>query len=175
MDIVEFFQISSGKWFSQQTSHHLATKQSEVGKSDLQIEWLDKTDPDVVHLSHRSNLDSSQALCGVRVSWSGRDGKGENSTGSTLLVPIADPDTPNQGILLRQVVHVDQPPLAGRYVLGSDEALTLITEYETLYSEERLWFASPNLRFRTSILKQQDGFCSASFFSEIRMGGAKPA
>jgi len=55
--------------------------------------------------------------------------------------------------------------------MGDDDALTLMGESETLYSEERLWFASPNLRLRTSTIKQLDGFSTASFCSEIRMGG----
>ncbi|HEY9702550.1 MAG TPA: phycobiliprotein lyase, partial [Allocoleopsis sp.] len=38
----------------------------------------------------------------------------------------------------------------------------------------RLWFASPNLRLRTSILKRFGGFSMASFCSEIRLGVTKP-
>jgi len=49
--------------------------------------------------------------------------------------------------------YAEKTPVAGRYIMGSDE-LTLITEYETMSSEERLWFASPNLRMRVSVLKR---------------------
>lgn len=63
-------------------------------------------------------------------------------------------------------------PVAGSYKMGDDQALTLITEYETMWSEERLWFASPNLRMRVGVLKRFGGFSMASFTSEIRMGGA---
>jgi len=59
--------------------------------------------------------------------------------------------------------------------MGSDQALTLVTEYETMSSEERLWFSSPNLRLRVSILKRFGGLSMASFTSEIRMGGATPS
>jgi len=45
MDVKEFFQLSAGKWFSQRTSHHLAFKQSESGKSDLKIDMLPADDP----------------------------------------------------------------------------------------------------------------------------------
>ena len=41
--------------------------------------------------------------------------------------------------------------------MGSDDVMTLITEDETMFSEERFWFASPNLRLRTSVLKRADG------------------
>jgi len=70
--------------------------------------------------------------------------------------------------------YAEKAPVAGRYVMGNDDALVLITEYESMYSEERLWFASPNLRLRTSVLKRFGGFSMASFCSEIRMGTSTP-
>jgi hypothetical protein len=174
MDINEFFQLSAGKWFSQRTSHHLAFKQSEGGKSDLKIEILDKQDPTVVQLCAQYDVDPELALCGARVTWDGTmEWDEEKHIGSTVLVPIANPEQPNEGQLLREMGYAEKAPVAGRYIMGSDDALTLITEYETMYSEERLWFASPNLRLRTSILKRFGGFSMASFCSEIRMGGTQ--
>ncbi|WAL62151.1 phycobiliprotein lyase [Thermocoleostomius sinensis] len=176
MDIVEFFQQSAGKWFSQRTSHHLAFKQSESGKSDIVIEMMAKDDPAVVQLCQQYEVDPALALCGARVTWNGTmEWDEEKHTGSTVLVPIADPDKPNEGKLLRDQGYAEKASVAGRYVVGEDQALTLITEYETMYSEERLWFASPNLRLRTSILKRFGGFSMASFCSEIRMGVTQAA
>ena len=71
--------------------------------------------------------------------------------------------------------YAEKTPVAGSYKMGSDDALTLTTEYETMWSEERLWFASPNLRMRVGILKRFGGFSMASFTSEIRMGGTSAA
>jgi hypothetical protein len=176
MDITEFFQQSSGKWFSQRTSHHLAFKQSESGKSDIVIEMMAKDDPAVVQLCQQYEVDPALALCGARVTWNGTmEWDEEKHTGSTVLVPIADPEKPNEGKLLRDQGYAEKASVAGRYVMGDDQALTLITEYETMYSEERLWFASPNLRLRTSILKRFGGFSMASFCSEIRMGVTQAA
>ncbi len=180
MDIVEFFQQSSGKWFSQRSSHHFAFKQSEGGKSTLLIEMLPKDAPTIVALCEHYGVNPTLALCGVHVTW---DGKMEwdkgKPTGSTVLVLIADPAKPNQGQVLRQLSDAEKGDAekalgTGRYTLGNDDVLVLITENETLYSEERLWFASPNLRLRTSVLSQSGGFSTASFCSEIRMGGIKP-
>lgn len=175
MDIVEFFQQSSGKWFSQRSSHHLGFKQSEGGQSNLWIEVLPQDDSAVVALCTQHQVDPTLALPGIRVTW---DGKMESDkgkpTGSAILVPIADSETPNAGRLLRQNGYGAQAPATGRYVIGNDDVLVLTTEDKTLYAEERLWFASPNLRLRTSILKQSGGFSTASFCSEIRMGGVKP-
>ena len=91
-----------------------------------------------------------------------------------MLVPIADPENPKEGKLLREMGYAEKAPVAGRYKMGDDEALTLSTEYESMYSEERLWFASPNLRLRNSILKRFGGFSMATFCSEIRMGVTQP-
>lgn len=177
MDIQEFFEQSAGKWFSQRTSHHLAFKQAENGKSNITIEMLCADDSEVAKLCQQYNIDPRLALCGARVTWDGMmewDGEGdadkEQHKGSTVLVPVPDPDKPNEGQLLREMGYAEKAPVAGRYIMGSDDALTLITDYETMYSEERLWFASPNLRLRTSILKRFGGFSMASLSSEIRMG-----
>jgi hypothetical protein len=179
MDIQEFFNLSAGKWFSQRTSHHLAFKQAESGKSNIVIETLPKDHPEVVKLCEQHNVNPSLATGGARVAWDGsmewdEDKDKEAHSGSTVIVPIPDADKPNEGLLLREMGYAEKAPVAGRYIMGSDDALTLITDYETMYSEERLWFASPNLRLRHSILKRFGGFSMASFCSEIRMGVGNP-
>jgi CpeS-like protein len=175
MDIKEFFQLSAGKWFSQRTSHHLAFKQAESGKSDIRIEILSADDPAAIKLCQQYEIDTALVWGGVRVTWDGTmDWDKVKNVGSSVLVPIPDPDRPEGGKLLRDIGYAGKSAIAGRYILGKDDALTLISEDETMYSEERLWFASPNLRLRTSILKRFDGFSKASFCSEIRMGIAQP-
>jgi hypothetical protein len=175
MNIQEFFEQSAGKWFSQRTSHHLAFKQSESGKSNITIEMLASDAPEVIQLCQQYEIEPESALCGARVSWDGTmEWDDEKHQGSTVIVPVPDTDKPNEGRLLREVGYAEKVPVAGRYMMGEDDALTLITDYETMYSEERLWFASPNLRLRTSILKRFGGFSMASLSSEIRMGVTKP-
>ncbi len=176
MDIQEFFEQSAGKWFSHRTSHHLAFKQSEGGKSDLTIEMVLPNEQSVIQLCEQYEIDPALAKCGARVSWNGTmEWDQEKHTGSTVLVPVPDPDNPHSGKLLREMGYAEKTPVAGRYIMGSDGVLTLITEYETMSSEERLWFASPNLRLRVSTLKRFGGFSMASFTSEIRMGGVHQA
>lgn len=173
MDIVEFFQISSGKWFSQRTSHHLTFQQSESGKSNLEIEALETDSSDVLKVCELHRVDPSQALCGVRITWDGTmEWDAQKKVGTAILVAIANPDDANQGQLLRLQGTTQSVP--GHYTVGTDEAVTLITRSEGQEIEERIWFASPNLRFRTSVLKQADGFSMASFCSEIRLGVKKP-
>lgn len=175
MDIVEFFEQSVGKWSSMRTSHHLAFKQQEGGKSTIEIELLDKSDAAVIQLCELYQIDAALALCGARVTWDGTmEWDEEKHSGSTVLVPIADPNNANEGQLLREMGYAEKAPVAGRYMMAENNELTLITEYDTMYSKERLWFESPNVRLRHSILKRFGGFSMASFCSEVRMGGIKP-
>lgn len=171
MNIEEFFELSAGKWFSHRTSHHLAFKQSEDGKSDIVIEMLEADHPEVIKLCQQYEIEPSTASCGARVTWNGTmEWDEEKHQGSTVLATVPDADNPDEGKLLREMGYAEKAPVAGSYKMGNDGALTLITEYETMWSEERLWFASPNLRMRVSVLKRFGGFSMASFTSEIRMG-----
>jgi hypothetical protein len=172
MDIVEFFQLSSGKWFSQRTSHYPDLKKPESGKSDLHVDFLDRADSTVIKLCEEAHVDANLVLCALRSSWNGTiAAQPEKLAGSSVLIAIATAETPYTGTLLRANTSQNQA-IAGRYTLGTDEALTLTTESDTFQAKERIWFASPNLRLRTSVFKALDGVNVASFCSEIRMGGA---
>ncbi len=175
MDINDFFQMSAGKWFSHRTSHHLGLNQSESGKSDLYIELLQKTDPAVLQICQQHEVNPDLAVCGIRMTWEGFMQRDPSQLkGSMVFVPIADLELASGGQLLRQVNSGEKTPAASRYKIGADESLTLTTEDQTLWSEERIWFVSPNLRLRTSVVKHLDGFSLASFSSEIRMGLKPP-
>ncbi|MEH1901110.1 MAG: phycobiliprotein lyase [Nostoc sp.] len=176
MNIEEFFQLSAGKWFSHRTSQHLAFNQSENSKSDIIIETLAVDHPEVIKLCQQYKINLSSATCATKITWKGTMEKDQaKHSGSTVLVSVPDADNPAQGKLLREIVDADKTPVPGRYKIDSDDALTLITEDETMNSEERLWFASPNLRMRVNLLKSFGGLSITSFTSEIRMGGFPPA
>lgn len=176
MTIEEFLQLSAGKWFSHRTSHDLALKKSKSGKSDVIVEILPVDHPDVVKLCQQHQIEPGRASCGARVSWNGTvEADATKHTGSTVLVTVPDQNKSNEGQLLQEIVYTEETPFTGRYKIGSDDVLTLTTESENVWAEERLWFASPNLRMRASTLKRSGGFTQASFTSEIRMGGSQPA
>jgi hypothetical protein len=65
--------------------------------------------------------------------------------------------------------HGDLPSTTSQYHL-KDQVLTLTTPTATGSLEERLWFANPNLRMRTSVIKVGEIVDRACFCSEIRMG-----
>ncbi len=176
MNIEEFFELSVGKWFSHRSSYGLAVKESEVSKSDIIVETLAGNHPEVSKLYKEYEIEASSANFAARITWNGTiEKKTEKHTGSTVLVLVPNPDNPNEGKLLREMGDAQKNLMTGTYKIGSDDALTLTAEYENISSEERLWFASPNLRMRIAVIKRSGDFTMTSFTSEIRMGGTSAA
>ncbi|QMS88883.1 phycobiliprotein lyase [Nostoc edaphicum CCNP1411] len=173
MDAMEFFQLSAGKWRSQRATHHLAFKRSETGESDIQVETLDADHPEIIELCQYHEIDPSLSIGGSRVCWLGtmawdREGE-ENHQGKTIFAIVPDGDNPRQGKLLRERGYAEIVPVVGLFHMDDEDGLVLTTEYETMSSIERFWFASPNMRLRTSTVKRFGGFSTASFCSETRI------
>jgi hypothetical protein len=181
MDIIEFFEHSAGKWFSQRTLHNLISGKLQAGKSELKIEILSASDPAVIKLcSEHSTSPATATLAGVRVTWNVVADPNQKN-GSTVLVPIPNADNPKVGKLLKSTDPNSKNGLAiagdivTTYIIGEDDVLTLTGESADFYATERLWYLMPNLRIRTSVVKQSSGMTVASFCSEIRMGTTQPA
>jgi CpeS-like protein len=186
MDIQAFFQLCDGKWISQRTTHQLLEQNNQSGRSDLWGEILDATDSDVVTLCQQLNIEASQALCGLRLRWSEVAEAYESKfkkkdEGSALMVAIANPASTathpesvehSSGQLLRSLNAANAG--TGTFSIGADEALTLRVEDAGAIAEERIWFASPNLRLRSSSIQKDGIVCITTFCSEIRMAAPKP-
>lgn len=172
MDAMEFFQKSAGRWRSQRTTHHLAFRRAEMGDSEIVVEALGPERPRVVEICEYHQIDPAGAVGGALVSWQGSmawDREGENHSGETVFAIVPDPDNPREGRMLRERGYAEIAPVAGRYEMDDEGGLVLITEYETMSAMERFWFASPNLRLRSSTVKRFGGFSTASFCSETRI------
>ena len=189
MDIEEFFQLCAGKWFTQRTSHNLASQKSESDQFTAIAVMVQKDAPEAVSLCQQHQLDPTRIIGGLRLApdqpktearsrfsqFLPESKNKDKDDDTTLLVLVADTENPQQGKILRCNGSPESLLAPSEYVLGNDDSLTLTTVDGALHAEERLWFASENLRMRTSLLKQGDGVCVASFFSEIRLGAAKPS
>jgi CpeS-like protein len=178
MNVREFFELSAGKWFSQKTSQHLTLKQSEQGKSDLVIEILAPDNPQIRQLCQQADVEPNSIWGGIKYTWKGTiswDTQPQNSAtpqGETIAIAIADSPAANTGKFFHTTTGSNvHPPQVVGYTFGDDDALTLVTKNEQIYSEERVWFESNNVRLRTTIVTQASGDSLASFYSEIRMGG----
>ncbi|MEA5471820.1 phycobiliprotein lyase [Spirulina sp. 06S082] len=171
-DAEEFFQQSAGKWRSQRTTHHLPFRRAETGGSDISVDFLLKDHPRIVEICKMHEFDPSLAIGGAFVSWEGAmawDKEGEDHKGDTVFALIPDPENPRKGQLLRERGYAEIVPVAGHYEMDEDDGLILITEYETMSVTERFWFASPDLRLRTSTVQRFGGFNTATFCTELRV------
>lgn len=171
MDVMAFFQQSTGQWRSQRTTHHLAFRRAEAGESQIQVEALAADHPKVLEICQMHDVDPAGAIGGAYVTWHGAmdwDKDDENHEGSTVFALVPNPEHPRQGTLLRERGYAEIVPIAGQYHMDEQDALVLTTEYETMSSVERFWFASPSLRMRTSIVKRFGGFATATFCTEFR-------
>ena len=172
MDAMEFFVSSAGEWRSQRSTHHLAFRQAEIGDSNIQVTALGADDERVAQICQMHSVDPSRAAGGAFVTWHGTmawDKDDENHKGSTVFAIVPDPENPRQGLMLRERGYAETAPVAGRFEMDDEDALLLITEYETMSSIERFWFATPNVRMRTSAVKRFGGFSTSTFCTEVRV------
>lgn len=169
---MDFFRLSAGQWNSQRTTHHLPFRRAELGGSTIAVEALEAGDSSVVEICHLHGVDPALAVGGALVTWDGSmawDKEDENHAGKTVFALVPDADNPKVGQLLRERGYAEIVPVIGRYEIDDEGGLLLTTEYETMSSVERFWFANPNLRLRTSVVKRFGGFSTASFCAESRL------
>jgi hypothetical protein len=170
MEIQAFLELYAGTWFSQRTRYLVSDQTAENHKSEIAIAFLPPSDPALTTLYPEHPLQPEQTLGGWQVQWESiGDWGSPKEKGAATLIFLPDSDRPSEGTVLRGDGQVGTAILQGRYKLGEDEALTLTLKEGNLEAEERIWFASPNLRLRTSLLKQSEGdYQQTAFYSEIR-------
>jgi phycoerythrin-associated linker protein len=169
MKIEEFLEQCAGNWFSQRTSYHLNKTQVDNSKSDLTIERLSQDNSEIISLCQQYQINPSDTLGGTKTRWDNSADWGKpKQNGFAIVVFIPDRDNSSVGKILQTAATPAKTAAMGRYVLGNDEALTLILEAEKNYLEERIWFGSPNVRLRTSLAKNANSFSRTVFYSEIR-------
>jgi phycoerythrin-associated linker protein len=172
MDISQFVQQSLGQWKSQRSAHHLAFQHFEAVTSEIEISALALNDTRVLQLCQAYGVGSGAIVSPFYMKWEGTSDWDEEAEtqGSTVLVPVPDPEKPGCGKLLRDQGYAETIPAAADYHFTEDGMFVLITSYDRAAAEERIWFANPNLRFRVGLIKTSSGtgVVTASFSSEIR-------
>ncbi|KAA8491153.1 Chromophore lyase CpcS/CpeS 3 [Porphyridium purpureum] len=174
MGVEEFFQRSIGEWRSQRSSHNLLWQQFEQVESEIVIENVTAEDEEVKGVCEQYKADADSIALAIRMSWEGTSDWDEDEVlkGSTVLVVLKDSET--SGRLLRSVGYAEEIPAVGQWRMETDGVFVLDTSYDRAGAEERIWFATPDLRMRVSMIKTagNTGVLTASFSSEIRRRGA---
>lgn len=172
MSIDEFVRLSLGSWRSQRSGHNLAFQHFEEVRSEVEISALAPDEAAVIELCKTYEIDPSKIASPFHMSWEGESDWDENEvlSGSCILAPVPDPDRPNCGQLLRSQGYAETIPAVGHYRITDEGVFILETPYDRAAAEERIWFGTPNVRFRVSLIRTSDGkgVVTASFASEIR-------
>lgn len=170
MDIETFVERSLGEWRSQRSAHHLAFAHFEEVLSTITIEAMSPDAPGVLELCQRYGVAPDSIVSPFKMSWRGESDWDEEQVieGSTILVPV--PTDATTGKLIREQGYAETMESMGTYSLSDDGTFILTTAYERAAAEEKIWFATPNLRFRVSLIKTSSGkgVTTASFSSEVR-------
>jgi len=172
MDGLQFFQKSAGQWYSLRTTHHLPFRRAESGGSDITVEALRAEDTRIAEICQMHDFDPKTAVGGAFVSWDGAmewDKEGEDHSGTSVFSLVPDAENPQQGKLLRERGYAEIVPVIGEYHIDGDNALVLVTEYDTMSIHERFWFPHPSVRLRTSTVKRFGGLSTATFCAEMRV------
>ena len=172
MDITEFVNRSLGRWRSQRSAHHLAFRHSEEITSTIDVMAIDIDCPEVIQLCKAYDIDPQLARVPFRMSWEGESDwdEKEELIGTTVLVPVPEGKDTQTGRLLRDRGYAETIAAVGKYQITEDGTFILTTQYDRAAAEEKIWFATPNLRLRVSLIKTSEGsgVTTASFSSEIR-------
>ena len=171
MDIKKFIDLCTGNWFSQRTNYQVETEKTESNKADLNITLIDSDDSRVSQLCQQNRINPQLSLAALEHSWDNSVDWGKpKQIGSSMIILIPNQDNPQTGQIISNATNQN---LLGKYSLGNDSALTLIFETKDKSVEERIWFASDNLRLRTTVTKNEDGTMNTFFYSEIRKAPVK--
>jgi hypothetical protein len=173
MDIREFFQQSSGKWSSIKSSHHVDNTTQQSGKSTIEMELLEASEPSVVALCEKQGVNPKAVLCSAKVQWDGfLEGETKSQKGSLLMVAAGDAMS---GTLYRSMGNFGVAVPSSTFSFAEGQEITLTTTAENTTTIERIWFESENVRLRHSKTHRPDGSSSIAFCSEVRLGVTKPA
>ncbi|AFZ34752.1 phycobilin lyase, CpcU subunit [Stanieria cyanosphaera PCC 7437] len=169
MKISEFINLSVGEWFSQRTNYNLNQQTAENAKANLTIELLEANHPQITPICQQHQLDSNLIVGSLKHSWDNSVDWGKpKQQGSALIIFLAEEDNTEQGKIIQIATGTNSGVSFGQYLLAQDQALTLTLKMEQIEAQERLWFASDNLRLRTTMVKESTGTMQTAFYSEIR-------
>jgi len=167
MDIHNFLEKFVGDWFSQRTTYHLPENQVDNTKANVTLTLLPPDDDQVTQLAQQHHLNLDLSLGAIASHWDNSPDWGKpKQTGESLMLIFRSEDDINKGQIVRMINS--SQVIKGEYNLEQDESLTFKITENNQYIEERITFASENLRLRNTILKQDNQVRQTCFYSEIK-------
>ena len=174
MHIEEFFFKSVGEWKSMRSAHSLAFQEFEEIRSNITIMPTKSNDSRVSKLLTANLIHSNAIKKAFLITWKAQsewdeENQKESSSGESILIPLEISKT--EGKLIRSVGYSEEIPIISTYRLLDDGTLIIYSNYNYIYTEERIWFISNNLRSRSSVTRAIDSLAilQTSYASEIRL------
>ncbi len=175
MKIEQFIALSEGEWKSMRSGHSLAFQQFEEVLSLIKIEQVNIEDENIKNLliANRFKDNLNEKKLPFKIMWESEsdwnsDKSQTFSKGTCYLLAI--PKSKEEGFLIRSKGYTEDIFTISNYRFLDDGTFLLKTKYNQTKIEERIWFASNNVRCRSSITYSSDekAILQTSYSSEIR-------
>ena len=173
MNIEEFFLKSVGEWNSMRSGHSLAFQEFEEIRSKIKIVASKTNDSRVIEFLKDNSINTNAVNKAFLINWEAKSDWNEEdqkkeSSGESILVPIEISKT--EGKIIRSVGYTEAIKLVSLYKILDDGTLIIYSDYNSISTEERIWFVSNNLRSRSSVTRAIDSLAilQTSYASEIR-------
>ena len=174
MQIEQFFLKSVGEWNSMRSGHSLGFQEFEEIRSKIKIIPAKAYDSRVIKLLKDNLITNHREKKAFLISWETKsDWDDENNkgnlSGESILIPLEI--SKKEGRLIRSVGYTEAIPIISLYKFLDDGTLIISSKYNHIYTEERIWFISKNLRSRSSVTRAIDSsaILQTSYASEIRL------
>ena len=173
MQIEQFFLKSVGEWNSMRSGHSLAFQEFEEIRSKIKLIPAKTNDHRVGKLLKNNLLTPNDEKKAFLMSWEaksewGYENQKENSSGESILIPLEI--SKKEGKIIRSIGYTENIPITSLYKILDDGTLIISSKYNHIYTEERIWFVSNNLRSRSSVTRELNSLAilQTSYASEIR-------
>ena len=173
MNIEEFFLKSIGEWNSMRSGHSLAFQEFEEIRSKIKIAPSKINDYRVIKFLKDNSITTNAVNKAFLINWKAKsewdeENQKENYSGESIIVPIEI--SKKEGKIIRSVGYTEAVQVVSLYKLLEDETLIIYSNYNQIYTEERIWFVSDNLRSRSSVSRaiNSSAILQTSYASEIR-------
>jgi len=168
--IKEFIDKSIGEWKSLRSTHTIAFQEFENTTSNIFISHISMDSNEAKDLLKKFSFSLNPKFA-IKIIWQAssdwalEDESDQNDT--TLIFSQKDM---NSGIILRNKGYAEMIHTYSNYFIDEQANLNITTEYNSIISEEKIWFISNHLRARYSLIKNKEfgSLIQTSHSSEIR-------
>ena len=166
----EFIDKSIGEWKSLRSTHTIAFQEFENTTSNIFISYQSLESKEVKNLLKKFSF-SVNPIFAIKIIWQATsDWTIEEKSDPKDTILIFSQKDINSGIILRNKGYAEMIHTYSNYFIDEQENLNIITEYNSIISEEKIWFISNHLRARYSLIKNKEfgSLIQTSHSSEIR-------